>query len=58
MTKPQKDDLMDLRLLRSRISMYLTSQAGDPAARTLIDAAARWLSRVERLLYEREPHES
>lgn len=46
--------MMDVRLLRSRIAMYLHAGAGEPAARKLLEEANLALARSERALYERE----
>lgn len=46
--------MMDVRLLRSEIAMYLHSSAGEPCSRKLLEHANLSLERLERALYELE----
>ena len=45
---------IDVRLLRSRIAMYLRAGSGEPCARKLLEEANLALARYERALYELE----
>lgn len=46
--------LIDVRLLRSNIAMYLRSGAGESAARKLLEESNLALARLGRALYELE----